>query len=40
METLISIIEQLEIIRKELAELRIIKKDILNLGEACEYLES
>jgi excisionase family DNA binding protein len=38
METLMSIIEQLEIIRKEVGELRIIKKDILNLGEACEYL--
>jgi excisionase family DNA binding protein len=32
------IIEQLQIIRRELAELKIVKKDVLNLDEACEYL--
>ena len=34
----IGILEQLNVIRKELAELKIIKKDVLNFDEACKYL--
>jgi excisionase family DNA binding protein len=33
-----NILEQLLIIRKELAELKTQKKDVLNFDEACEYL--
>lgn len=32
------ILQQLQVIRKELAELKTIKKDVLTFEEACEYL--
>jgi len=38
MNTEMDILNLLHVIRKELAELMILKKDVLNLDEACEYL--